>query len=189
MLGFISHRVRSAFWTLFYRTAGRLTFEGLGKGATFEGWIDVPQKGGKITIGNHAYICRFVEFSVPAGGELLVGDRVFLGRGVVISAHLRVTIGSDTMLGEYVSVHDNDHRTGPAEVPVARRGYCSNALEIGANCWIGAKAVLVRGSGMGVNSVLGAGAVLTGQLPTGSVAVGVPAKPIVRSAANKASHE
>jgi acetyltransferase-like isoleucine patch superfamily enzyme len=181
MLGFIVHRLRSTFWTLFYRTIGRPIFRRLGKGARFEGWVDIPQKGGRISIGDQAYICRFVEFSVPAGGELLVGDKVFIGRGVVISAHRRVSIGKHTMLGEYVSIHDNDHRSGRSETPIAERGYVSDVLEIGSNCWVGAKAVLVRGSSMGENCMLGAGAVLTRNLLAGTTAVGVPAKPISRS--------
>ena len=190
MIGFLVHRLRSTFWTLFYRTAGRLLFKHLGKGARFEGWIDIPQRGGQIIIGDQAHICRLVEFSVPPGGELIVGDQVFIGRGVVISAHCRVAIGRHTMLGEFVSIHDNDHRLDQAELPVAERGFVVNKLEIGTNCWIGAKAVLVRGSGMQENCVLGAGAVLTRELLAGSTAVGVPAKPVNRSpSAKKIAHE
>ena len=181
MIGFVVTRLRRALWTLFYRTVARATFNRLGKGVRFEGWIDVPQKEGRIIIGDQAYICRFVEFSVCAGGELIVGDKAFIGRGVVISAHRRVAVGKQTMLGEYVSIHDNDHRMDRGEVPVAERGYVSEALEIGPNCWVGAKAVLVRGSGMEENCVLGAGAVLTRHLSQGTVAVGVPARPIVQS--------
>ena len=181
MFGFAVARLRCAFWTLFYRTIGRPSFYRLGRGVKFEGWVDVPQKGGKIIIGGQGYICRFIEFSVPAGGELLVGDKVFIGRGVVISAHRKVAIGNHTMLGEYVSIHDNDHRLDQGDLPIAERGYVSDALEIGSNCWIGAKAVLVRGSGMEDNCVLGAGAVLTRSMPAGTTAVGVPAKSISRS--------
>ena len=82
------------------------------------------------------------------------------------------------MLGEYVSIHDNDHRMDRVEVPIAERGFLSDVLEIESNCWVGARAVLLRGSGMQENSVLGAGAVLTQHLATGVVAAGVPAKPI-----------
>ncbi len=87
------------------------------------------------------------------------------------------------MLGEYVSIHDNDHRMDRSDVPIAERGYVSDVLEIGPNCWVGARAVLIRGSGMQENCVLGAGAVLTQKLSIGTVATGVPAKPIIRSPA------
>ena len=189
-MGFIIHRLRTAFWTVFYRTVGRSLFHRLGRGACFEGWVDIPQKGGKIIIGEQAHLCRLVEFSVPPGGELIVGEKVFIGRGVVISAHCHVAIGRHTLLGEFVSIHDNDHRLDQAGLPVAERGFVVGKLEIGSNCWIGAKAVLVRGSGMQENCVLGAGAVLTGELPAGTTAVGVPAKPVYRaSSAEKNTHE
>jgi acetyltransferase-like isoleucine patch superfamily enzyme len=161
---------------------GRLIFHRMGRGVRFEGWIDVPQRGGRIILGDQAYLCRFVQFSVPAGGELHVGEMVFIGQGTVISAHRRVAIGDHPMLAEYVSIHDNDHRTEPGGPPFAQQGFVSKPLEIGANCWIGAKAVLVRGSGMGDNSILGAGAVLTRHITAGAVAVGVPAKPLARPA-------
>lgn len=183
MIGFIVTRLRMAFWTLFYRTIGRVAFRRLGKGARFEGWIDIPQKGGRISIGERAHICRYVEFTVPSGGELLIADDVFVSRGVMISAHRRVAIGKHTMIGEYVSIHDNDHRHDRADMPFSERGFLSDALEIGPNCWIGAKAVLVRRSGTQENCVLGAGAVLTRILPPGTIAVGVPAKPLHRTGA------
>jgi 1-acyl-sn-glycerol-3-phosphate acyltransferase len=62
MLGFIQHRLRVVFWTLFYRILGRLTFARLGTGVRFEGWVDVPQRGGRISMGHRAHICRLVEF-------------------------------------------------------------------------------------------------------------------------------
>jgi len=181
MISFFFHRLRSVFWTLFYRTIGRPIFHRLGKDVKFEGWIDIPQRGGKIIIGNQVYVCRFVEFSVPAGGELALEDNVFIGRGVIISAHRQVAIGKHTMLAEYVCIHDNDHRSEPIESPVAERGYVSDVLEIGPNCWLGAGAIIIRGGGMRENCKLGAGAVLTRKLPAGVVAVGIPAKPILRT--------
>lgn len=177
MLGFLCYRLRVAFWTCFYRMLGGFVFAKLGKGARFEGWVDIPQRGGRIEIGDDVHLCRLVEFSVPAGGELIIGDGSFIGRGVVISAHKQVAIGHYTMLGEFVSIHDNDHRLDKPDAPIGEQGFVSAPLVIGANCWIGAKAVLVRGSGLGEHCVLGAGAVLTKRLPPGTMAVGVPASP------------
>jgi acetyltransferase-like isoleucine patch superfamily enzyme len=109
---------------------------------------------------------------------LVLGDGVFVGRGVVVSAHRKVSIGKDTMLGEFVSIHDNDHRLDKPDLPISQQGFMAEPLEIGASCWIGAKAVLVRGSGMEERCVLGAGAVLTARLAAGTRAVGVPARPL-----------
>ena len=176
MLGFLQSRVRRLFWTLFYRSFGRVAFKSLGDGAVFEGWVDIPQRGGSIVIGPRVLLCRLVEFSVPPGGQLIIEEGAFIGRGVVVSAHCRVTIGKDTMIAEFVSIHDNDHKVSNPDRPIAEQGFLSQPLEIGRNCWIGAKAVLVRRSGMGDRCVLGAGAVLTKPLPPDSMAAGVPAQ-------------
>jgi acetyltransferase-like isoleucine patch superfamily enzyme len=109
MIGFVQNRLRTLFWTLFYRAIGRFVFSKLGQGVAFEGWIDIPQRRGRIVLGDRVHVCQLVEFSLPQGGELIVGEGVFIGRGVVVSAHSRVEIGAHTMIGEYVSIHDNNH--------------------------------------------------------------------------------
>jgi acetyltransferase-like isoleucine patch superfamily enzyme len=178
MIGFIYHRLGTMYWTAFYRVFGRLVFTRLGKGVVFEGWVDIPQKGGKIVSGDDVRICRLVEFSVPPGGQLVVEDGVFIGRGVMMSVQSRVGIGRNTMVAEFVSIHDNDHIFSDPDLAIERQGFVSEPLEVGANCWIGAKAVLLRRSGMGNHCVLGAGAVLTKRLPSGIKAAGVPAAPL-----------
>jgi hypothetical protein len=178
MIGFLSNRMGTLFWTAFYHAAGRLIFAKLGQGTKFEGWIDLPQRKGRIRIGRNVHICRFVEFSVTDHAELIIEDGTFIGRGTVISAHQRVSIGANVLVAEYVSIHDNDHNTRDQNLPIRRQGFEAESLEIGDDCWIGAKATLVKGAGLGRRCVLGAGAVLTQKLPDKTVAAGVPAQPM-----------
>ena len=178
MIAFLASRIRTVFWTAFYHAAGRIIFERLGGGTKFHGWIDIPLRDGRISIGRHVHICRFVEFSVTKRAELIIEDGAFIGRGAVISAHHRISIGANALVGEYVSIHDNNHCTRNPGLPINKQGFEVEPLEVGADCWIGAKAVLVKGSGLGRRCVLGAGAVLTNKLPENTVAVGVPARPV-----------
>jgi acetyltransferase-like isoleucine patch superfamily enzyme len=173
-VNFLLHRLRTQLWTGYYYTIGRFSFAKLGKGVRFEGWIDIPQRGGKISIGDRVHLCRFIEFSVPHSGELWLGSRVFVGRGVVVSAHKRVSIGAETQIAEYVMIHDNDHRFLDSNIAVASQGFSSDDLSVGCNCWIGAGATLLRGAAVGANAVIGAGSVVTRPIPARSVAVGVP---------------
>ena len=182
MIAFLASRLSTFFWTAFYHAAGKIIFERLGKGATFHGWIDIPLRNGRISIGRNVHICRFVEFSVTKQAELIIGDGAFIGRGTVISAHRRVSLGANALVAEYVSIHDNDHGSRDLNLPINQQGFEVEALEVGADCWIGAKAVLVKGSGLGRRCVLGAGAVLTNKLPENTMAVGVPARPVDRKA-------
>jgi acetyltransferase-like isoleucine patch superfamily enzyme len=178
MIGFIVNHIQTLFWTAFYHTVGRMAFAQLGRGSKFQGWIDIPQRGGQIRIGRNVCICRSVEFSVIKNAELIISDGVFLGRGTVISVHRQVSVGGNALVAEYVSIHDNNRQTRDDQLLVCRQGFKAEALSIGEDCWIGAKAVLVKGSGLGRRCVLGAGAVLTKKLPDNTVAAGVPARPL-----------
>jgi acetyltransferase-like isoleucine patch superfamily enzyme/SAM-dependent methyltransferase len=177
-MGFIFNRLRTFFWTVFYHAVGRIVFARLGRGSRFQGWIEIPQRHGRISIGRNVHVCSRVEFSVPRQAELIIGDGTFIGRGTLISAHRQVRIGADVLVAENVSIHDNNHATSDPHVPIRRQGFESEPLEIGDDCWIGAQAVLVKGAGLGRRCILGAGAVLTKQFPDNTRAVGVPARPV-----------
>jgi acetyltransferase-like isoleucine patch superfamily enzyme len=178
MIGFLRHRMETFFWTAFYHAAGKIVFTKVGRGSKFEGWIDIPQRKGRISIGRDVHICRLVEFSVPGHAELIIGDGAFIGRGTVIGAQRRINIGANVLIAEYVSIHDNNHKTLDLNLPIRCQGFEAEHLEIGDDCWIGARAVLVKGAGMGRRCVLGAGTVLTKKLADNTVAAGVPARPI-----------
>jgi acetyltransferase-like isoleucine patch superfamily enzyme len=182
MIGFLFHRMETLFWTAFYHAAGRVIFTKLGQGSKFQGWIDIPQRKGRISIGRNVHICRFVEFSVTNHAELIIEDGTFVGRGTVISAHRRVSIGANVLVAEYVSIHDNNHDTRDQNILIKCQGFEAEPMEVGDDCWIGAKAVLVKGAGLGRRCVLGAGAVLTQKLPDNTVAAGVPAQPMDKKA-------
>src|SRR5271154_5045634 len=97
MIGFAFNRMSTLFWTAFYHAVGRVMFAKLGEGSKFQGWIDIPQRKGRISIGRNVHICRFVEFSVTNHAELIIEDGTFIGRGTVISAHRRGRLGATVL--------------------------------------------------------------------------------------------
>lgn len=143
----------------------------------------MPQRGGRIRIGNGARVCRFVQFAVASGAELNIGSHVFIGRGVNISVAKRVVIGADTLVAGHVSIHDNNHVTADPARCIRVQGFTSEPLEIGEDCWIGTRAILLSGCGLGRRCVIGAGAVLTRKMPNYTTAVGIPAKQVQLPAA------
>lgn len=175
-MGFIIHRLRTLLWTCFYRSFWFLFFSKLGRGCTFQGWIDIPQRGGSIFIGDKVCVSRFVEFTVTRGAKLQIEDGTFIGRGAVISAHNCISIEDNVLLAEYVSIHDNNHQLDNPDIPVNRQGFVSAELIIGAGSWIGAQATLVKGCGLGRRCVVGAGAVVTKSFPDSQTIVGIPAR-------------
>jgi acetyltransferase-like isoleucine patch superfamily enzyme len=116
-----------------------------------------------------------VDLGAADGGELVIGDDVFLNRGVFIYAMQRITIGDNARIGDLVSINDSDvHETEPG------RSIRIEPVEIGRNVWIGRNAIVLPGVTIGDHAVIGAGAVVTSSIPDRVIAVGNPAHVVRR---------
>ena len=177
-MGFFLNKIKIIFWTLFYYSLGRSIFNELGSGCRFSGWINVPQKGGFLSLGANIFICHSAEFTVTKGAKLIIGDNVFLGPSLIISAHKEVSIGKNTLIAENVSIHDNNHVCKETNLPINSQGFIAEACKIDEDCWVGAGAKILKGARMHKHSILGAGSVLTKVLSEYDIAVGVPARVI-----------
>ena len=111
---------------------------------------------------------------------LRIGDRCSIGRGSHLVAHRSVVIGDDVMTGPHCYVTDQNHVYADPEVPVGLQWPSDDPVVIGAGSWLGAGAVILPGTRLGRNCVVGAGAVVRGDFPDHSVLAGVPAKVIRR---------
>lgn len=131
---------------------------------------------GDFTLGNGSSLSNLSQILVKYG-RLSIGKRVHIGIGTVITCRDKITIGDGTLIAEYVTIRDQDHRFG-VEEPITDSGFETDPILIGSNVWLGAKATITKGVKIGDNSVIGAGAVVTSDIPPNSVAAGVPAKVI-----------
>lgn len=80
-----------------------------------------------------------------------------------MTVHDRVIIGSGTEIGPGVMIFDHDHDV--KEYSLKQNHYITDEIVIGENVWIGANVTILRGSHIGDNSIVGAGAVLKGNYP------------------------
>lgn len=111
------------------------------------------------------------------GVRIRIGNRNYFNRNLMIDACGLVEIGDDNMFGPDVYITDSNHRTAHDVSPKALdmdRG----AVRVGNNCWIGAKAVILKDVTLGDGCVVAAGAVVTRSVPPGQIVAGVPALPI-----------
>jgi maltose O-acetyltransferase len=116
------------------------------------------------------------DLTLSVQGTLHIGRGMFCNRGVIIAAMQEVRIGDDVRCGERVSIVDHNHVLEPLEDRDARFfEYTCAPIEIGDRVLIGANAVVLAGARIGDDAVIGAGAVVTGDVPPGTLAVGVPA--------------
>lgn len=114
------------------------------------------------------------------GGEIEIGENVFLGPYTVIYGHGGVKIGKDTLIAMHCRIVSSNHTIPNRNVSIRS---CSDILlpvTIGEDVWLGAGVTILGGVTVGKGCVVGAGAVVTKDLPPYSVAMGVPAQ-VVRT--------
>lgn len=136
----------------------------------------------RLTLGRNLYVYRDLYLETRGEGEIIIGDDVVLSRGVHLVAHARIEIGAGTLIGEYSSLRDANHRFGPGLAP-RHSGHEGNPIRIGRNVWIGRGVTVLPGVCIGDGAVIGANAVVTRNVPAGAVVGGVPARPLQQEAA------
>lgn len=121
--------------------------------------------------------------------KVTVGNNVSANGICVISAveGTQVTIGDDCMLAMENEIRADDSHP-IFDVHTGQRVNPSKSISIGAHVWMAKRAVVLGGSTMGAGSVLGFGAILTGDVPNNAVAVGVPARVVRRDVAWERPH-
>ena len=97
----------------------------------------------------------------------------------MIDACGQIEIGDRNMFGPDVYITDANHRYGTGLVP-SEEPMDIGATTIGNRCWIGAKAIILKGVQLGDGCVVAAGAVVTRDVAPGAVVAGVPAMPLKR---------
>jgi maltose O-acetyltransferase len=114
-------------------------------------------------------------FHCDYGYNIRLGARVFLNYNCVILDVVSVWIGDDTQIGPAVQVYTADH---PRDAVQRRSGLeYGRPVAIGKNVWIGGSAVILPGVTIGDNAIIGAGSVVTRDVPAGTTVLGSPARP------------
>jgi acetyltransferase-like isoleucine patch superfamily enzyme len=113
-------------------------------------------------------------------GSLRIGDKVVMGRNNTVNCYLDVEIGAATLVADWVYVTDFDHRIDDVHTPIKDQGIVKAPVRIGPDTWLGVKSSVLRGTRIGRGTVVGAHAVVRGDVPEYSIAVGAPAR-VVRN--------
>lgn len=113
-------------------------------------------------------------FHCDYGFNIRLGAGVFLNFNCVILDVVAVTIGDRTQIGPGVQILAADH---PRDAAVRARGLeFGRPVRIGRNVWIGGGAIILPGVTIGDDALIGAGSVVTRDVPAGATAVGNPAR-------------
>lgn len=165
------------FWLIVYyglaRKLPKSTMPGLGK---FGGWLRnkcakhlFSECQGKLNLEQGAYFGN--------GKNIYVLGDAGIGKDFVCHGRI-VTIQGNLMMGEEVMFQGGGHRFDDINVPMGQQGDLPDSpLEIGEDVWIGARAMVLPGcKKIGAHSIIGAGAVVTHDVPEYAIVGGNPAK-------------
>lgn len=122
---------------------------------------------GVLKIGRNCDFAPYCDLEVHGKGVLEIGEGCYFNRYCMISAHQEVTIGNRCMLGPGVKVFDNNHRHSP-ETGVSPE-LTTEPIAIGDGCRIASNVIILKGAKIGKNCVIGAGCIISGIIPDGSV--------------------
>ena len=134
--------------------------------------LDKPLKlrlssGARVTLGDRVESDGRVYITAAYAGQLNIGSGVYFNDGAVISCLGKINIGENTLFGPGVKIFDNNHRFSREEG--VSRVCDAGCITVGRNCWIASDVVLLKGTEIGDNCVIGAGCVIRGKVPAGSL--------------------
>ncbi len=124
--------------------------------------IAITNRNGTISFGNSV---KVLEGSLlhSDGGELQIGDNVFVNRNTSIVSRKKIVVGSNTTIGPNVLIYDHNHNDP--------RVSSSNEVKIGNNVWIGGGCIILDGVHVGDNSIIAAGSVITKDVPSNTLVI------------------
>jgi maltose O-acetyltransferase len=112
-------------------------------------------------------------FYCDYGSNIFLGERVFFNFNCVVLDVCRVTIGDYTLFGPAVQVYTATH---PMNADLRRKQESAKPIDIGSDVWLGGGAIICPGVRIGSRSVIGAGSVVTRDIPERVFAAGNPCR-------------
>ena len=124
-------------------------------------------------IGENCYI-ETPFYANMGGHHVHFGKNVYANYGLTLVDDTHIYVGDYTMFGPHVTLATAGH---PIDPELRRRGLQYNMpIHIGKNCWLGAGVIVMPGVTIGDNVVIGAGSIVTRDIPSNVVAVGNPCR-------------
>jgi acetyltransferase-like isoleucine patch superfamily enzyme len=130
-----------------------------------------------IQIGTGVFVGRNTILSCK-NGDIIVDDHANLGFNCEIFSASRVRIGKSVLMAAYTYLVGGDHLFDRVDIPVLEQGRTARGIDVADNAWLGTHVVVADGSRIGRDAIIGAGAVVIGDIPEFSIAAGIPAKVI-----------
>lgn len=127
-------------------------------------------RGSKLIIGKQFKMRDGAKIRVRQGAICHIGNNSSINSNNMIACHERIEIGSNVQFSPNVQIYDHDHDY-KTEGGIKTGKYTTAPIVIGNNVWIGSNSVVLKGTTIGDNCVIGAGSVINGDIPSNTVVV------------------
>lgn len=107
---------------------------------------------------------------VRSGASLSFGNNVSVAENCIITCRENIMIGDGTEISPHCLIYDHDHDFR-APSGIKEKKFRTSRIIIGKNVWIGANSIVLRGTKIGDNCVIGAGSIVKGDIPSNSIFV------------------
>jgi len=115
-----------------------------------------------------------VKHNADISPHMEIGDHSEFGTRCMIQSHTK--IGNNVIMGPDVKIYSRNHRFSTLETPIQYQGKIQKNTSIGSDVWIGANTVILPGVQIGDHAVIGAGSIVTKDVPPYAVIGGNPAE-------------
>ena len=177
-LGAIMRHVPGSVGRVLRRSVLRLRLKALGRRLYCETGV-IVQGHKTIWLGDHVVLMRGSSVYAELG-LCRIGDRASVGMNTMIDANDggEIIIGNDVLIAINTVLRASNHESGDPTRPIREQGHTGGRIVIEDDVWIGANVVIVPDVTIGSHSIVGAGAVVTRDVPPWSIVGGVPARVI-----------
>ncbi len=129
-----------------------------------------------VKFGKH--LTAFLITTIESPHNITIGDNVWVSKNVALYAANGITIGNDVVIAKDVSLISANHGFRDKSRKINQQGMETGAppITIGNDVWVGEKAIILKAVNIGDGAVIGAGAVVTKDVPAYAVVAGNPAK-------------
>ncbi len=130
-----------------------------------------------VKIDKYSTIGAGVRIKAGFKGKIIIGERVLIDDYSILSAHESIRIGSNTMVSANCYLVDFNHKVPLSLKDISKKeGYKNLPITVGSNVWLGTHVIVLPGVKIGEGAVVGAGSVVTKDVPPFVIVAGNPAR-------------
>lgn len=136
----------------------------------------------QVSIGRNCILEPDIFFKFPrpwqSGPSIVVGDRVFIGKGCEFNICEGIRVADDCLIASGCKFVDANHGTADISLPMNKQAPTALPIHLDRDVWLGVNVVVLKGVSIGQGAIVGAGAVVTKSIPSNEIWAGIPARKI-----------